>query len=221
MARRARISVIGTGGTIAGESKSASDASYEAGTLDVADILESVDGLDELAQIRSETLFAKGSEDLGPAQWLALARRLTALAAEDDVDGMVDTHGSDTLEEAAFFLDLVLDVDKPVVLTAAMRAATALSADGPANIYQAVQACATQAPGERNVLVVLNGQIITGWQAIKTDSVAFESFQAYPGAPVGRIIGNRMQVYSRPLASPLAGTFKHALASDALPRMPR
>jgi L-asparaginase len=215
MAAQARIRIIGTGGTIAGEGKSSASAAYEAGKLDVDGLVDAVDGLRELAAIETETLYSRGSEDLGPSDWMALARRVATLARGDDVDGIVITHGTDTLEEAAFFLDVVLKADKPVVLTAAMRAATALSADGPANIYQAVQACTAPALRGRNVLVVINGQILTGWQAVKTDSVAFESFRAYPGAPVGRIIGNRMQLYSHPLPSPLAGSFAHFLDRPA------
>ena len=85
-------------------------------------------------------MFATGSENLGPHQWRLLARRIEELTADSDVDGVVVTHGTDTLEEAAFFLDLVCKPKKPVVLTAAMRPSTALSADGPANIFQAVLA---------------------------------------------------------------------------------
>jgi L-asparaginase len=215
MAGKARIRIIGTGGTIAGEGKSSASAAYEAGKLEIGGLINAIDGLRELAAIETETLFSKGSEDLGLSDWIVVARRINELGARADVDGIVVTHGTDTLEEAAFFLDLVLKVDKPVVLTAAMRAATALSADGPANLYQSVQACVAPALRGRNVLVVINGQILAGWQAVKTDSVAFESFQAYPGAPVGRIIGNRMQLYSHPLPSPLAGSLGHIVDQPA------
>ncbi len=231
-AQQSRIRIIGTGGTIAGEGRSAADAAYEAGKLDIASLIDDIEGLRELASISAETLFSRGSEDLGPSEWMSLARRIVALAAVHEQeeadgalrsDGIVITHGTDTLEEAAFFLDLVLDLelDTPIILTAAMRAATALSADGPANLYQAVQACIAPALRRRNVLVVINGHILTGWQAVKTDSVAFESFQAYPGAPVGRIIGNRMQLYSHPLPSPLAGRFQSVLdlPSGTLPQV--
>ena len=83
-------------------------------------------------------MFATGSENLGPHQWRILARRIEELAAHSDVDGVVVTHGTDTLEEAAFFLALVCKTEKPIVLTAAMRPSTVLSADGPANLFQAV-----------------------------------------------------------------------------------
>ena len=136
-----------------------------------------------LADVNSETMFATGSENLGPYQWRILARRIEELTADSEVDGVVVTHGTDTLEEAAFFLDLVCKPKKPVVLTAAMRPSTALSADGSANIFQAVLAATSPQLQSHGLLVVINGLVIHGWQIIKTDSVALDSFMLIP---VGR-----------------------------------
>ncbi|MEO8411674.1 MAG: asparaginase [Propionivibrio sp.] len=219
MSGKPRIRIIGTGGTISASGKSAADAAYEIGKVDVSELLAAVSGLDQLATFESESLFALGSEDLGPAHWIALARRIRALSESDEVDGIIVTHGTDTLEECAFFLDLVLAGNKPVVLTAAMRAATALSADGPANIYQATLACSlacsSRTPHRGGVRVVLNGLVIPGWQTVKTDSLALEAFKAYPGAAAGRIIGDRLQVYGQALRSPLAGRFQDLVDASA------
>ncbi|MEX0853240.1 MAG: asparaginase domain-containing protein, partial [Bauldia sp.] len=119
---RPRIHVIGAGGTIAGTGSTPTSAAYEPGAVDTNDLMATVVGLDRVADIRVETLFSAGSEDLGPRQWLKLGERVQAAANRSDVDGVVITHGTDTLEEAAFFLDLVCRTEKPVVMTAAMRA---------------------------------------------------------------------------------------------------
>ena len=124
------------------------------------------------------------------------------------------THGTDTLEEASFFLDLVCKPSKPVVLTAAMRPATALSADGPANLYQAILAAASPQLKGHGILLVMNGTVIPGWQAIKTDSAALESFCAYPNGIIGRISGERLIVSSESCPSPLSGRFHDHLDKD-------
>ena len=131
-----------------------------------------------LADVHTETLFTTGSENLGPHQWRILARRIVELTETSDVDGVVVTHGTDTLEEAAFFLDLVCIPKKPVVLTAAMRPSTSLSADGPMNLFQAVLAATSPQLRNHGILVVMNGLVIPAWQTIKTDSVALDSFCA-------------------------------------------
>ena len=170
--------------------------------------------MERLADVHSETMFATGSENLGPHQWRILARRIEELTADSDVDGVVVTHGTDTLEEAAFFLDLVCKPKKPVVLTAAMRPSTALSADGPANLFQAVLAATSPQLQSHGLLVVMNGLVIPGWQIIKTDSVALDSFHAYPGGPIGKIVGESLLVFGSPNLSPLEGRFHDHLRND-------
>ena len=128
------------------------------------------------------------------------------------------THGTDTLEEAAFFLDLVCKPKKPVVLTAAMRPSTALSADGPMNLFQAVLAATSPKLQNHGMLVVMNGLVITAWQTIKTDSVALDSFCAYPGGPIGKIVGESLLVFGSPNISPQVGRFHdHLRHDDELP----
>lgn len=215
MARRPKIHVIGAGGTIAGTAPSATTASYQSGLLTAADLIAAVDGLDRLADIETETVFATGSEDLGPGQWLKLARRVQDLVARADVDGVVITHGTDTLEEAAFFLDLVCRTEKPVVMTAAMRAATALGADGPANLFQAFLAVTSPQLQGCGVMVVMNNLLLPGWQVVKTNSVALDTFRTYPGGPAGRILGERIMFTEMARPAPLAGLFHSHLAGPA------
>ncbi len=215
MGRKPTIHVIGTGGTISGAGDTATAAAYQSGRVDASQLIAAVDGLDNLADVQAETLFATGSENLGPVQWCELARRIEILTKRADVDGVVVTHATDTLEEAAFFLDLVCRSTKPVALTAAMRPATALGADGPANLFQAaLSVISPQLLQGGGVFVVMNTLVIAGWQAIKTDSVALESFCAYPGGPVGRIVGDNLIVIGGRKSSPIAGRFHDVLEND-------
>ncbi len=156
---QANIVILATGGTIAGRGDSGTQASYQSGEVSVQALIDAVPQLAQLASIRGEQVANVGSQDMSDAIWLALAARVNALLARDDVDGVVITHGTDTIEETAYFLDLVVHSRKPVVLTAAMRPATALSADGPLNIYNAVAVAADPEAAGRGVLVVINDNI--------------------------------------------------------------
>ena len=215
MTGKPTIHVIATGGTISGAGSSATAAVYESGRVEASELVAEVEGLSKFSNIQTENLFATGSENLGPNQWRILARRIEELTKSRDVDGVVVTHGTDTLEEASFFLDLVCKPSKPVVLTAAMRPATALSADGPANLYQAILAAASPQLKGHGILVVMNGTVIPGWLAIKTDSAALESFCAYPGGIIGRISGERLIVSGESCLSPLSGRFPDHLNKDS------
>ena len=214
MSGKPTIHVIGTGGTISGTGSSSTAAAYDSGRVEASELVAEVEGMQQVPNIQTENLFATGSENLGPSQWKKLASRIEELTKSRDVDGVVVTHGTDTLEEASFFLDLVCKPSKPVVLTAAMRPATALSADGPANLYQAILAAASPQLKGHGILLVMNGTVIPGWQAIKTDSAALESFCAYPSGIIGRISGERLIINGKHSPSPLSGRFPDHLNKD-------
>ena len=212
------ICIIGTGGTIAGAGPSATSVNYESGQVDTSKLVNGVSGLEKIANVRTETLYSTGSENLSPKSWRILARRIDELSENPDINAFVVTHGTDTLEEASFFLDLVCKPKKPIVLTGAMRSSTALSADGPANIFHAALTAISPKLKNQGVLVVMNGFIIPGGQAIKTDSIALQSFSAYPGGPIGKIVGEEVFVTGIPQPSPLIGKFFNHLQHDrALP----
>jgi len=212
MTGKSTIHVIGTGGTISGSGSSATAASYESGRVDISELVARFEGLAQVPNIQTENLYSTGSENLGPVQWRILANRIEEVTKSKDVEAVVVTHGTDTLEEASFFLDLVCKPSKPVVLTAAMRPSTALSADGPANLYQAILVAASpQLKGGHGILVVMNGTVIPGWKAIKNDSAALESFCAYPGGAIGRISGERLIISEESCLSPLSGRFSDHL----------
>ena len=140
-----RIAVVATGGTIAGAGTAPGDAAsaaYRSAVVSADELLAAVPGLQRLAALQAEQLFQIDSADFTDDKLLALARHVAALCARDDVDGVVVTHGTDTMEESAYFLHLVVKSAKPIVLTGAMRPGTAPAADGPANLLHAVAVAA-------------------------------------------------------------------------------
>jgi len=182
--------LVATGGTIAGRAASDQDnLGYRAGELSAADLLAAVPGLAGVP-LRTLQLAQVDSKDMSHALWQALVRTLAAELAREDVAGVVITHGTDTLEETAFFLQRVLAPAKPVVLTAAMRPATSLQADGPQNLLDAVTVA--QAPGARGVLVAFGGQVHAGDEVRKIDAYRLQAFDSAPAGPLALLEDGRL-----------------------------
>lgn len=193
-----RIALIATGGTIAGAAEDPTrQLGYRAGAIDVQAMLATVPGLDSLAVIESEQLFAIDSAYIEYGHWRQLARRVQTLLARADIDGAVILHGTDTLEETAFFLHLTVDSDKPVVLTGAMRPATALGADGPMNIYHAVSAAAHPACRGLGTLIEFGDVLLAARGLQKRDSVP-GAFSADQYGRLGLVKDRDVFVYQRP-----------------------
>ena len=186
MSSRPTIALVATGGTIAGRSASAVDTSgYVAGSIPATELLDAVPQIATIAQIRSEQLCNIDSKDMAPQIWLRLAHRMRVLLADPHIDGVVITHGTDTMEETATFLDLVHDSVKPVVLTGSMRPATALAADGPMNLFDAVATAAAAGSMARGVMLVFAESIFPARGLRKNHSSRLDAFSA-TGAPLGR-----------------------------------
>src|SRR6188768_4097697 len=139
-----RVKILATGGTIAGAGTSSERAGYKAGALPIDDLLNAVPEIHKIAVVTGEQISSVGSQDMSIEIWLKLNKRINEIFAKNEADGIVITHGTDTQEETAFFLNLTVRSDKPVVLTGSMRAATAISADGPKNLYDAVVVAAAK-----------------------------------------------------------------------------
>ncbi|MBE7246897.1 MAG: asparaginase, partial [Actinomycetospora chiangmaiensis] len=138
-ARKPNVVILATGGTIAGAgADAANSATYTAAKVPVDKLIAAVPQISSVANVRGEQVFQIASESFTDAQLVQLAKRVSALLKQDDVDGVVVTHGTDTLEETALFLDLVVKSDKPIVVVGSMRPSTALSADGALNLLDAV-----------------------------------------------------------------------------------
>ncbi len=170
------IAILATGGTIAGAGSSG--YGYTSGQFKVEDLINAVPGLDKLADLRGEQIANIGSQDMNDKVWLQLAKRANELLADPKIDGIVVTHGTDTMEETAYFLNLVVKSAKPVVLVGSMRPATAVSADGPANLYNGVAVAANKSARGRGVLVVMNDEIHYGRNVIKTNTTNLETFDS-------------------------------------------
>lgn len=185
-----RVVVLGTGGTIAGAAADAGDAlGYTAGQIGVQQLLGGIE-VPGVA-LQAEQVANIDSKDMDWAGWQALAGRCAHWLARDEVDGLVITHGTDTLEETAFFLHQVLDARKPVVLTCAMRPATALAPDGPQNLRDAIAVAATR--GARGVLAVCAARVYAGAELRKSHTYRLEAFSAGDHGLVGDVEEGRLR----------------------------
>lgn len=172
-----KIRIIATGGTIAGSADTASETSdYRAGSLGIKEIVRSVPGIRSCAELSAEQFCNIDSRDMTEDILLRLAKRVHTLVGQDDTDGIVITHGTDTMEETAFFLHLIVPAGKPVVLTGSMRPATALSADGPMNLLNAVRTAASPDAAGRGVLITMNDSIEGAVDATKKNTTSLGAF---------------------------------------------
>lgn len=169
------IMVLATGGTIAGEGRPGETAQYRAATLPIAELLGALPPLQEVT-LQSQQLMSVDSCDISSADWLRLAKRINTLAAADAAEGFVVTHGTDTLDETAYFLNLTVKTRKPVVMTGAMRPSTAASADGPLNLYESIALAAHASAREKGVLVVFSDGIYGGRDVQKVNTFKTDAF---------------------------------------------
>jgi L-asparaginase len=198
--RKPRIVIVATGGTIAGVGASATQtATYRAGAIGVDALVESVPGLSGVARVSAEQFASIDSKDMTPAIWILLLQKVQSLLDQEDVDGIVITHGTDTLEETAFFLHLCLRTSKPVVITGAMRPSTSLSADGPANLFNAVTVAADTTSTGQGVLVVLNNQIHSARDVVKASTYSVAGFHSPEVGPLGWVQDDQVSFHGRPV----------------------
>ncbi|MCW5634941.1 MAG: asparaginase [Rubrivivax sp.] len=207
--------VVATGGTIAGVAARADDhVGYQAGQLGADALVAAVPALAGRG-IEAETLAQLDSCDMDHRTWLALRERLQALLARPDVRGVVVTHGTDTLEETAYFVHRTLRADKPVVFTAAMRPATALSADGPQNLLDAVTLM--QVPDARGVLVAFGGRVYAGADLRKVHGYRVDAFDAGDAGALGVLADGRLQRFRPWPETPLHRACESMPPADAWP----
>ena len=194
-----QVVVLATGGTIAGAAASDVQAGYTSGKVGVEQLLAAVPQAKKLASLRGEQISNIGSQDMNDEVWLKLANRVNELAAMPDVAGIVITHGTDTIEETAYFLNLVVKSRKPVVMTAAMRPSTALSADGPLNFYNAVAVAANKESAGRGVLVVVNDWIHGASSLTKTSTTAVQTFLSPLWGLIGTVAYGEIEFFRGPV----------------------
>ena len=195
-AKLPNVMILATGGTIAGTGASTTTTvGYTAATVAVETLIAAVPELKKVANVKGEQVFQIASENMNNDYWLKLAKRVNTLLAQPDVDGIVITHGTDTLEETAYFLNLVTKSRKPVVLVGAMRPSTALSADGPINLYNATILAGSKEAVGKGVLVAMNDQINSAREVTKTNTSTADTFKATELGMLGYMQGNKPYFY--------------------------
>jgi len=212
------VTIIATGGTIAGEAATSAQSGYMSGQVGVETLIKAVPLLSKIAKVTGEQISNIGSQDMSDEIWLKLAKRLNELAKSPSVDGIVITHGTDTLEETAYFLHLTVKTRKPVVLTGSMRPSSALSADGPLNIYNAVAVAGDPAAAGKGVLIVINDQIHSAHDLTKTSTTAVETFMSPYRGVIGTSSYGVNQYYRGPFKT---NTIESEFSVDTTAKLPR
>ena len=201
------IVILATGGTIAGAAATGTQAGYTSGAVTIDAMLAAVPRIKDLANVKGEQISNVGSQDMTFDILLTLAKRINLLLGQNDVDGIVITHGTDTMEESAFFLNLVVKSDKPVVMVGSMRPSTAVSADGPLNLFNAIGVAVDPRSKGRGVLVVMNDWIHGAHSLTKTSTTAIQTFMSPLRGLVGISSYGKNDFYSTPL-------WKHTTGSE-------
>jgi glutamin-(asparagin-)ase len=219
MRDKANIIVIGTGGTIAGRGETSSNTSaYACSVLTIEEILAAIPEAASLANLRAEQLLQIGSENFNNEHLLVIGKRVSELLKDDDVDGVILTHGTDTIEETAYFLHLTLKSVKPVVVVGAMRPPSAMSSDASLNLYSAIAVAIHPASRGRGTLVVANDEIHTARDVIKTNSFKLEAFQSPYGA-LGYVVEGQPRYYRAPSRDHTVATQWSIDDLDVLPKV--
>jgi L-asparaginase len=210
--------ILATGGTIAGAAATGTQSGYTSGAVTIDAMLAAVPGIDKLAAVKGEQISNVGSQDMSFDILLKLAKRINELGRNADVDGIVITHGTDTMEESAYFLNLTVKTDKPVVLVGSMRPSTAVSADGPLNLYNAIAVASDPQARGRGVLVVMNDEIHAAHSLTKMSTTAVETFMSPGRGLVGTSHYGKQDYFNSP-------TWKHTTQSEfdvsAVTKLPR
>ena len=193
------IYILATGGTIAGSGSGALDTSYTSGTVTVDKLIAAVPEINKIATIKGEQISNIGSQEMNNEVWFKLANRVNELLTSGKADGVVITHGTDTMEETAYFLNLVVKSDKPIVMVGAMRNSGSLSADGPLNIFNAVNVAMSKEAAGKGVVVVMNDEIHAAREVTKTNTTAVDTFKSPNSGKIGTVFYGNVKFYMNPV----------------------
>src|SRR6188474_533659 len=214
-----RVIILATGGTIAGVGASSDRAGYEAGKIPVDQLVGAIPTVKKIATITGEQISSVGSQDMTIDIWKKLAVRINEIIAKKEADGIVVTHGTDTQEETGYFLDLVVPSSMPVVLTGSMRPSTAISADGPKNLYDAITVAIDPKSKKRGVLVSFNEGIFDAREVMKLSTTKTNAFGSPNTGPIGAAYDGRVEYYSSSVREVNVGTPFSVKADTKLPRV--
>jgi len=213
------IAIIATGGTIAGVGDSSYASKYSAGKITIDQIIESNPKLNDLANLKGEQLLQMASENMDDDSWLTIARRVSALLSSSKVDGVVITHGTDTIEETAYFLSLTINSKKPIILVGAMRPSSSTSADGPLNLYNAIAVATSDDAKNKGALVIFNDRIYTARDVAKTHTTNVAAFESPNFGPIGIVNYGKALFYYNPLRLHTANSKFNIKNIKSLPRV--
>ena len=214
-----RVVIVATGGTIAGSAESTTAAGYKSGAVAVDTLIAAVPQMKKFADVRGVQVSSIGSQDMNDEVWIKLAAEVNRLVAMSDVDGVAITHGTDTMEETAYFLNLVVKSEKPVVFTGSMRPSTSLSADGPLNIYNAVGVASDPRAKGRGVLVVANDDIHSARGITKRHTTDVETFVSPEVGLIGVVLFDDRQFSRTPARAHTKATPFTVSEGKPLPRV--
>ncbi|KPC55281.1 type II asparaginase [Amantichitinum ursilacus] len=210
--------ILATGGTIAGTgATSTTTVGYTAAKVGVDRLIEAVPELKQIANVSGEQTFQIASENMTNENWLTLAKRVNVLLKQSNVDGIVITHGTDTIEETAYFLNLTVKSRKPVVIVGSMRPSTAISADGPINLYNAVAVAGSADSVNRGVLVAMNDEILGARDVTKTNTMLANTFRSPELGDLGYIVSGKPKFYRATTRKHTADTEFDISKLDKLP----
>jgi L-asparaginase len=213
------IKILATGGTIASSAASNTQVTNYQVTQGVDNLINAVPEMKKIANVSGEQISNVGSGNITNEILLKMAKRINTLLASDDVDGIVITHGTDTLEETAYFLNLVVKSNKPVVVVGAMRPSSAISADGPFNLYNAVQLAGTSEAKGKGVMVLLNDRIGAARYITKTNTTSTDTFKSAEQGYLGTLVGNKVYFYTESTRKHTTSTVFDVTYLDALPQV--
>ncbi len=215
-----RVHILATGGTIAGNANSSTDTvHYRPGEIGVDVLIDSVPEIRQYTRVTGEQVCNINSDDITPAIWLNLSRRINAVLADPGVEGVVVTHGTDTLEETAYFLNLAILSEKSVIITGSMRPATALSADGPMNLLNAVRLAASEDARGKGVLIALNGEINGARDTTKSNTQSVQTFSSPDLGLFGYVKDGKPMIYRTSARKNTLSSEFNLSSLTALPRV--
>ena len=214
-----RVIILATGGTIAGAGASSDRAGYTAGKIPIDQLVGSIPTVKKIANITGEQVASVGSQDMTTDIWKKLAVRANEIFQKNEADAIVITHGTDTQEETGYFLDLVIASDRPVVLTGSMRPATAISADGPKNLYDAITVAIDPKSKGRGVLISFNEGIFDAREVMKLSTTKVNAFGSPNSGPVGQVYDGKVEYYSTSIREVNVNTPFSVKADTKLPRV--
>ena len=211
------IKVLGTGGTIASKGSSSHQTAGYKVDLTIEDLINSIPDLSTTCNLEYEQVMNVDSKEIGTDDLLQLHKKI-----QEDLskyDGFVITHGTDTMEETAFFLQLTVHTFKPIIMCGSMRPSTAISSDGPMNLFQAISIAANKASRGRGVLVALNDRIGSGFHITKSNANSLDTFKSSNHGDIGHFVNNEIHYYFPP-EKPLGITYFDISGTTSFPEVP-